>query len=287
MFMAKGKRMRFRLGYNTNGFISHSLESALEIIARLGYSSVAITLDHHALNPWQPNLDEEIEAVKKVLKRYSLACVIETGARFLLDPLFKHEPTLISYDPQRRKLRLDFLKKAMDIAARLNAAALSFWSGKKPEDIDAMQAWHWLISGCRELAAYAANQGNSVPMAFEPEPGMFVENLCGYRKLKKEISIDLFGLTLDLGHAFMTEDMSVGDCIRQYRHDIHNIHIEDMKKEVHEHLFFGEGEMDFADIFQALSDIGYTGPVNVELSRHSHMAPETARAAIAFLKKFT
>jgi len=285
--MAKVKKMRFRLGYNTNGFISHSLESALEIIARLGYSSVAITLDHHALNPWQPNLDEEIEAVKEVLKRYALTCVIETGARFLLDPLFKHAPTLISNDAERRKLRLDFLKKAMDIAARLNAAALSFWSGKKPEDMDAMQAWYWLISGCRELAAYAANQENSIPMAFEPEPGMFVENLCGYRKLKKEISSDLFGLTLDLGHVFMTEDMSVGDCIRQYRHDIYNIHIEDMKKEVHEHLFFGEGDIEFADIFQALNDIGYTGPVNVELSRHSHMAPETAGKAIAFLKKFT
>ena len=285
--MAKVKRMRFRLGYNTNGFISHSLTSALEIIARLGYSSVAITLDHHALNPWQPNLDEEIEAVKAILKRYALACVIETGARFLLDPLFKHKPTLISNDAERRKLRLEFLKKAMDIAARLNAAALSFWSGKKPEDMDAMQAWHWLISGCRELAAYAANQENAIPMAFEPDPGMFVENLYGYRKLKKEISSDLFGLTLDLGHAFMTEDMSVGDCIRQYRHDIYNIHIEDMKKEVHEHLFFGEGEMEFADIFQALNDIGYTGPVNVELSRHSHTAPETAREALTFLKKFT
>ncbi len=279
--------MRFRLGYNTNGFISHSLESALEIIARLGYSSVAITLDHHALNPWQRNLDEEIETVKKLLKRHSLACVIETGARFLLDPLFKHEPTLISNDAQRRKLRLDFLKKAMDIAARLNATALSFWSGKKPEDMDAMQAWCWLISGCRELAEYAANQENSIPMGFEPEPGMFIENLGGYRKLKKEISSDLFGLTLDLGHAFMTEDMSVGDCIRQYRYDICNIHIEDMKKEVHEHLFFGEGEMEFADIFQAINDIGYTGPVNVELSRHSHMAPETAGKAIAFLKQFT
>jgi hypothetical protein len=41
----------FRLGYNTNGFNCHSLESALEVISGLGYQGVAITLDNYILNP--------------------------------------------------------------------------------------------------------------------------------------------------------------------------------------------------------------------------------------------
>ena len=40
-----------RLGYNTNGFNCHSLESALDIIADSGYQGVAITLDNYILNP--------------------------------------------------------------------------------------------------------------------------------------------------------------------------------------------------------------------------------------------
>ena len=43
--------------------------------------------------------------------------------------------------------------------------------------------------------------------------------------------------------------------------------IEDMRHGVHDHLMFGEGEMDFPPIFEALKKIGYAGGVHVELSR--------------------
>jgi hypothetical protein len=48
-----------------------------------------------------------------------MACTIETGARHLLDPLHKHEPTLVSPDPSARKRRIDFLLAAVDLAAEL------------------------------------------------------------------------------------------------------------------------------------------------------------------------
>ena len=228
-----------RLGYNTNGFNCHSLETALEIISSLGYKGVAITVDNYVLNPWNPDSSTELDLVKSRLRRYSLACVIETGARFLLNPWQKHEPTLISNDAEGRKTRLEFLKKTVDIADCLNAEALSFWSGKKPDNVDDRSAWRWLIAGCRELSNYA--EKFNVPLAFEPEPGMFIENLAQFQNLKKKVDHELFGLTFDVGHAFLTEKISVAECIRQVRNDIKNIHIEDMKKQAHQHLFFWGG----------------------------------------------
>jgi sugar phosphate isomerase/epimerase len=57
-----------------------------------------------------------------------------------------------------------------------------------------------------------------------------------------------------------------------------------MRRGVHDHLMFGEGEIDFRDVMWALKEIRYDGGVHVELSRHSHDAVEAARKSLAFLR---
>ena len=86
------------LGYNTNGFAHHRLEDAVEIVAELGYRGVALTVDVHHLNPFDPDddLPYRTNVVLDELVISRLRCVIETGARFLLDPRQKHQPTLLS-----------------------------------------------------------------------------------------------------------------------------------------------------------------------------------------------
>src|SRR6516162_8087829 len=124
-----------RFGYNTNGFAHHRFEDALAILAELGYRSVAITLDHHVLNPFEPGLPDRIAETRKLLEKLKLRCVIETGARFLLDARRKHQPTLISPRQEERKHRLEFLELAVEIASELNADAFSFWSGTPVDEM--------------------------------------------------------------------------------------------------------------------------------------------------------
>src|SRR5438445_5666210 len=116
-------------GYNTNGFAHHRLDQALSILGRLGYRSVAITLDHYALNPSSLILSRQVEETREILHNLHLRCVIETGARFLLDAYRKNQPTLLSCRATKREQRLRFLKSAVDIAHDLGADAVSFWSG--------------------------------------------------------------------------------------------------------------------------------------------------------------
>jgi L-ribulose-5-phosphate 3-epimerase len=78
-------------GYNTNGFAHHKIEDALQIIAELGYRSVAFTLDYNTLEPFAANAITRARELGKMAQDLHLNLVIETGARFLLDPKSNHQ----------------------------------------------------------------------------------------------------------------------------------------------------------------------------------------------------
>jgi sugar phosphate isomerase/epimerase len=270
-------------GYNTNGFAHHRLEDALEILAALGYRSVALTLDHHALSPYDPDLPAQQERIGRLLEQAGLRCVIETGARFLLDRMRKHQPTLLDADPAARERRLDFLRRAVDVADALRADAVSFWSGKAPAEPEEA-LWLRLADGCRRLCAHAEQR--RVRLAFEPEPGMFIDTMPRFAELFARVANPWFGLTLDIGHLQCLGEVPMAPHIHRWRDVLWNVHIEDMRTGIHDHLPFGEGEIDFPPVFGALRESGYTGGLHVELSRHSHDAVETARRSLAFLRQY-
>ncbi|MER7503949.1 sugar phosphate isomerase/epimerase family protein [Nonomuraea pusilla] len=269
-----------RFGYGTNGFAGHRLADALDVIADLGYAGVALTLDHAHLDPYAAGLGRRTAEVADRLRSLDLAVVIETGARYLLDPRRKHAPTLLDDD---RSLRVDFLRRAVAIGADLGAEAMSFWSGVRPPPLDQATAWNRLVDGCAQVLGAAQHVG--VPLGFEPEPGMLVETIADWRTLHQELGApDGFGITLDIGHCRCNEPDPVPDCVATVAAHLVNVQIDDMRRGVHEHLEFGEGEIDFPPVLRALTDAGYRGLVSVELPRHSHAAPVVAARSIDFLR---
>ncbi|MBA8824907.1 sugar phosphate isomerase/epimerase [Saccharopolyspora lacisalsi] len=269
-----------RFGYGTNGFTDHRLDEALFVLAEQGYSGVALTLDHAHLDPFATDVRTRVAELRRNLERLGLGVVVETGARYLLDPRRKHHPTLLS-EPGPR---IDLLQRAVRIAAELNAEAVSFWSGAKPPELDAETAWSRLTEGCSAVLDTAVEHG--VPLGFEPEPGMFVETLDGFDELARRLGRPApLGLTLDIGHCRCLEPASVPDCVRRAGSRLVNVQIDDMRRGLHEHLEFGEGEIDFPPVLAALREIGYSGLVAVELPRHSHAAPTVAQRSIHFLHR--
>src|SRR5262245_27708761 len=146
------------LGYNTNGLAFHRWDDALRLLAEVGYESVAITLDHHCLDPFADGLPAETSRMRALLGELRLESVIETGARFLLDPRMKHEPTLLSPKAEERARRIDFLKRSIDIASDLGSQAVSFWSGILREPISREAALDRLAAGCEEVIAHAGSR---------------------------------------------------------------------------------------------------------------------------------
>lgn len=267
-----------KLGYNTNGFGYHRLEDAIAIIAETGFAVVALTLDVHHLNPFTASA-AEVGEVARLLHRHKLDCVIETGARFLLDPRRKHRPTLIDDEPDTR---VHFMYRAAEIAGDLGATALSYWSGARPEqgtrtDEELFERLAYQVGKIEELC-----RRHGVKAALEPEPGMLVEKMSDYDRLAALVGFQP-GLTLDIGHLECVESQPGSVYLCKYAPVLYNVQLDDMLPGRHRHLFFGEGSVDFAAAFAALRKIGYEGPACVELSEASRTAVETARKAKQFL----
>src|SRR5438874_13325907 len=163
------------LGYNTNGFSNHNPLEAIEILAEIGYRSIAITLDHGPLNPFATDWSANVRRLKETLRRLGLKSTIETGARFLLDPRHKHEPTLVSPTEAERERRIDFLKRAIDAASILDSDCVSLWSGACRNEAADEAVLERLTESLRIVLQHAT--GSGVTLGFEPEPGMFIDTL--------------------------------------------------------------------------------------------------------------
>jgi sugar phosphate isomerase/epimerase len=271
------------LGYNTNGLAHHDPFQAIELLAEIGYRSVAVTLDHGPLNPYAADFAPNVERLRRLLDQLGMRSVIETGARYLLDPKTKHEPTLVTADVAGRERRIDFLCRAIDVASDLGSDCVSLWSGVVRDAADRTTVWNRLLDGLKRTLDYA--QARRVRIGFEPEPGMFVDTMAAFDELDDRLKHPALQLTLDIGHLQCEGELPLTDYVRRYAGRLVNIHIEDMRRGVHEHLMFGEGEIDFPPVVRYLCKCGYSGGVHVELSRHSHEGPEAARRAFAVLSR--
>ncbi len=276
-----------RLAYNTNGLAHHDLIAAIDLLTTIGYQGIGITLDHGVLNPFESHFEDQLGRVSESLAENGLECVIETGARYLLNPRVKHEPTLVSPEPAARARRVDFLRQAIDIASQLDARCVSLWSGIVHDGAGQPAAFDRLIESLVPVLAHA--DAKSMDLAFEPEPGMLVDTLAAYNQLVTRlesggVNTDRLGLTIDVGHLHCLQELPISSKIRESATQLANVHIEDMNAGIHEHLMFGEGQIDFPPVIAALAEIRYDGLLSVELSRHSHEGPLAAQKAYDFLR---
>ena len=273
---------QLRFAYNTNGLAHHRLADAIDLVADLGYVGVALTPDVPHLDPYVATA-KEVDAVAAHLERRGLDVCIQTGARFLIDPRRKHQPTLLDPDASERDRRVAFLERCLDLGRDLGAQVLAFWSGSPPapEPRDVLDVR--MVDGARRVADAAAARG--MVAAFEPEPGMHVETLAGWAALRDAAAHPALRLARDVGHVHCNREGDVAALTETYAADLADVQVEDMREGEHLHLPFGEGTLDLAPVLAALARTGYDGLVGVELSRDSHRAPTIAAAAIEHLRR--
>lgn len=254
-----------RFAYSTNAYTRRPLDSALRDIRARGFEGVEILADvPHAF----PDRRLDVRALRSVLSETGLAISNLNGNTASgLDPDRRDPagfwPSLLDRDEGLRARKVDYLRRLIDLARRLGAPCVCTASGPCPPGEDPDSAWNRLRGGLDEVLEFASREP-AVRLGIEYEPGFLVGDLASLTRLLGEAAHPLLGANLDLGHAVCVGDDPVR-AIEQLAGRIWNLHAEDIRGRVHDHLIPGRGDVDFARIGRALASTGYSGFLTLEL----------------------
>jgi sugar phosphate isomerase/epimerase len=277
-----------KLAFSTNAYTNYSLPDAVRRIADHGYPGVELLGD--APHAYFPTFGaDELSAVQTALAETGIAVAnvnANTAMGYYDDappsPFF--EPSVNNPDASVREWRVDYTKRAVDLAVAVDAPAVSLSSGPplSPPDV----AYDLLLDSLHEILDYA--EPREVDVGIEYEPDLLIECTDEALSLIDDVGRDGLGINLDLGHAAVSGEDLRESIVRSADH-ITGIHLEDIPGGVggkHYHLIPGDGDIDFQAVFGALADVGYDGFVTLELYTYPDSPDVAAERSMAALERY-
>lgn len=105
--------------------------------------------------------------------------------------------------------------------------------------------------------------------------------------LLDQLDSDQVGVCWDTGHANIT-GVDQGRALRMLGRRLVALHIDDNDSLSDQHFTPGRGKIDWPSVIQALRDINYSGPFNLEVPGEARVTPPAARPAmVRYLAEFT
>lgn len=279
-----------KLAFSTNAYTRYDLSEAVRRIADHGYTGVELLGDDpHAYFP--DFSDSDRDSLLDALADTDLAVSninANTAMGYYDDapPSAFFEPSVIRADDAARQWRIDYTKRAIDLAETVGSPAVCLATGRPLPGTPPEEASDYLRESLADILEYAEARDVEVGIEFEPE--LLVENTDEVLALIDDVGRDSLGVNLDVGHAAVYGE-DVAESIRRSSGSITGIHIEDIvggRRGKHYHRIPGEGDLDFRAIFDALDDIGYDGFATLELYTYPGEPDRAAREAYAELERY-
>ncbi|MFL6385771.1 MAG: sugar phosphate isomerase/epimerase family protein [Nitrososphaeraceae archaeon] len=289
-----------KLAFSTNAFKKYSLKESIRLIREVGYEGVEILCDvPHA---YPPCLDEEdILSIQEIISKNNIE-ISNLNAFTLYAITDVYHPSWIESDKQLRELRIQHTINCLRLAKKIGAKNISTEPGGPIEagndnkynnndfknntnnkrssyDLKALQ--EFFVNGIVRTSKVAEEYG--VKILVEPEPGLLLQNSEQFLKFIKNINSHYVGLNFDMGHFFCVREDPAALIYNLAEH-IGHFHLADIAHtRVHNHLIPGQGSVDFASIFKAISEINYQGFITVELYPYQDDPVYAARVSHKYL----
>ena len=193
------------------------------------------------------------------------------------------EYSLISPDESVRRAGVTYLKHVVDCTAAVGAtilmgplyAGFKTFTGRPATE----QEWTWSVAGMRAVAEYAQTQGVTLAIEYLNRFETYLLT-CADDVVRYVVAVDHPNCraAFDTFHANM-EEKSIGEAIRQIAPYLVHVQISENDRSTP-----GSGHINFDEVFDALADVGYTGPIAIEAFGPN--PPELAAATHIFRPMF-
>lgn len=256
--------MSYRFAYSTNAYTKWPLDRAIEDVKAQGFDGVEILGDLPHAFPGKA----DAAAIASKLRSTGLGVSnLNANTTLGLDPGGRDPegfwPSLIDPDPAARARKIACVIEAVDLARAIGAPNLSIASGRKPKELGRGAAERLLLDSLEQVLARAERKP-AVRIGIEYEPGFFIGDARSLLAIFSELDHPLLGANLDLGHAECVKE-DLAETIASIGPRIWNLHVEDIRQRVHDHLVPGLGDIDFRKVRRALDRAKYGGYVTLEL----------------------
>ena len=271
-----------KLAFSSNAFRKYSIEETIGIVAGIGYDGIEIMCD--TPHCWPPDLTpQKIVSIKNNISKHKLG--ISNLNAFMMCAIGDfHHPSWIEEDEAYRQKRIDHTADCVRLANSMGVKNISTEPGGHIGSMNRSDALSLFRKGILSVAGEAERLG--VKILVEPEPELLIENSEQFIEFISGIDSPAVGLNFDIGHFYCVGE-DPADLIRKFGNRISHFHLEDISSNMkHFHLPPGEGNIDFASVFNAMSEIGYEGWVTIELYPFQEDAPEVAKRAFDFVKRY-
>jgi len=222
-------------------------------------------------------------------------------------------PNPLAADRKEAKVYIDHIKRVIRAAELLGVGLVNTFVGRDPTK-SVEDNWPRFGQVWKPLVAFAAGRGvrigiENCPMLFTGDEWPGGKNLAYcpaiWRRMFREIPSRRFGLNYDPSHLVWQQMDPIGP-LREFARRIFHVHAKDVRidrerlndvgilatpLEYHCPKLPGLGEIDWGRFFSVLGDVGYTGPVCIEVEDRAYeKSLATRQAALiqsaGFLRNF-
>jgi D-psicose/D-tagatose/L-ribulose 3-epimerase len=174
--------------------------------------------------------------------------------------------SLADWNADVRKFTVNWAKNQVDIGYDFGFKIMIMVPGEyvwAKQEIDPKVQWNWLLEGVREIADYAKSLGIVIGLEAETPPYSMLRTVDTLVKFVDDAQHPAVMANVDTVHMFVLGDSPQE--MKRLKGKLVDVHLADTNEKVHHHHPPGSGIIPLREYIKALKEIGFEGPINVEI----------------------